>query len=132
MLNLALVVVPVGDVCGSEESLTGFFFALDACDLEEMLGRVVQEPCQVGGFARPFACEHTGGLIVVTQLKGVLIGAGPAGPVRRDQQLPKPDAQWLEVEAPSQQIKVVHEQPLLHGGKRIRPHAGARGREAFA
>ena len=43
-LSLALVVVPVGDVCGSEESLTGFFFALDACDLEELLGRVVQEP----------------------------------------------------------------------------------------
>lgn len=48
-LSLALVVVPVGDVCGSEESLTGFFFALDACDLEEALGRVVEEPCQVGG-----------------------------------------------------------------------------------
>lgn len=43
-LSLSLVVVPVGDVCGSEESLTGFFFALDACDLEEVLGRVVQEP----------------------------------------------------------------------------------------
>ena len=43
-LSLALVVVPVGDVRGSEESLAGFFFALDACDLEEVLGRVVQEP----------------------------------------------------------------------------------------
>lgn len=34
-LNFALVVVPVGDMCGSEKSLTGFLFALDACDLEE-------------------------------------------------------------------------------------------------
>lgn len=65
-LSLALVVVSVGDMRGSEESLTGFFFALDACDLEEALGRVVQEPCQVGGFVRPFACEDTGGLIVMT------------------------------------------------------------------
>ena len=101
-LSLALVVVSVGDMRGSEESLTGFFFALDACDLEEALGRVVQEPCQVGGFVRPFACEDTGGLIVVTQLKGVLIGAGPVGPVWCDQKLTKTDAQWLEVEAIAQ------------------------------
>ena len=99
---MSVVFFVEGDVCGSEEGLAGLLDVLDVGYLEEALGRVVQEPCQVGGFVRPFACEDAGGLIVVAQLKGVLIRAGPVGPVRRDQQLPKPDVKILEAEAMAQ------------------------------
>ena len=47
-LGLALVVVPVGDMRGSEKRLAGFLVVLDVGDLEEVLGRVVQEPGEIG------------------------------------------------------------------------------------
>ena len=89
-------------MCGSEEGLAGLLNVLDAGDLEQALGGVVEEPCQLGGFVGPLACEDAGGLIVVAQLKGVLIVAGSVGPVRRKQQLPKPDVKILEAEAIAQ------------------------------
>ena len=92
-LSLSLVVVPVGDVCGSEESLTGFFFAFDVGDLEEPFRRVVEEPRECGSFGRVLARVDAGRLVVVAQLDGIFARAGTVRPMRRDKQISESDSE---------------------------------------
>ena len=101
-LNFALVVVPVGDMCGSEKSLTGFLFALDACDLEESFRRVVEEPRERGSFGRVLARVDAGGLIVVAQLDGIFSCAGKVRPMRRNKQISESDSESFKAEVPAQ------------------------------
>lgn len=121
-----------GDAGHAEQGLVDFFGASDVGDLEEPFGRVVEEPGQRGGFGRILPHEDAGGLVVVAQLDGVVGRAGKVRPMGCDEQLLESDSELFEASVPAQQIKVIHDEPLLNRCQRARPDLGARATESFA
>ena len=93
---------------------------------------MVEEPRECGSFGRVLARVDAGGLVVVVQLDGIFGRAGTVRPMRCDKQISGSDSELFEASVPAQQIKVIHDEPLLNRCQRVCPDLGARATESFA